>query len=203
MFEDNLIHLQFPLKPCPLQSFFTNSGHVFAPILHWSFVAKRCISVPQGCISNLVLIVKIKKKSLFILLFFILRKLAKNTSWWPLLPKWLFCRAHSVVDVYQIWSQSGSQGGVVGLSKFSLFWMLIITSSPAMVTSFMSLAHSSKLNKSIKKHITISRPRPHSSINMTLQILVRICPQSIPNFMKFCLPGFKVQFFCIFGAPYG
>ncbi len=70
----------------------------------------------------------------------------------PLLSKRLFCRAHWVVDMCQMC-------GGDSLSRFSLFWLLIIaslsgrlgpyflwsiiTSSPVMVPSFMALARSS------------------------------------------------------------
>ncbi len=63
---------QFPAKPCPLQGFFLLITGIFLTN-HVHLYLNICISVPQGCIANLVLI-----QSKSTLLFFTLYKLATN-----------------------------------------------------------------------------------------------------------------------------
>ncbi len=87
-----------------------------------SFVIEMCILVPKSFILNLVLI---QSKSKKVHSYFCFSDYANNPSWWPLLPKRHFCRAHSVVDMCQILGQSGSQGGVVGLLCFSIVFTFL------------------------------------------------------------------------------
>ncbi len=82
--QDNLIYQQFP-----------NGSHVFSPILLICNI-NVYLSIQRLYTKFGVDTVKIPKT------FFTLCKLAKNPSWWPLLPKQLFRRAHLVSCVLNL-----------------------------------------------------------------------------------------------------